>query len=165
MAAQKKPLAVDSNLLFDLAERKDFAHTFLEVAKEKSYTLHLPPTVVQELTFAALHKSGDEQKLALRAIQNLRAWGIVPFDLVSVGHSITEQFARRLHELKLLPEAELNDGLILAETGLAGIPVLVSSDKHLLDIEADELCAVCRERHIAEVRVAHPKKLLKAWGN
>lgn len=46
MAAQKKLLAADSNLLFDLAEKKDFALTFLEVAKEKSFTLQLPPTVV-----------------------------------------------------------------------------------------------------------------------
>ena len=162
---QKKRLAADSNLLFDLAARKDFALTFLEVAGEKSFTLHLPPTVVQELSFAALHKQGVEQKLALKALRSIRSWGIVPFDLVAVGHGITEQFARRLHELKLLPEAELNDGLILAETRLAGIPLLVTSDKHLLDIEADELCAVCRDRHISEVRVAHPKKLLKAWGN
>jgi len=49
-------------------------------------------------------------------------------------------------KLKLLPEAELNDGLILAEIGLAGIQLIVSSDKHLLDIEADELARVCRER-------------------
>ncbi len=163
MAAQKKRLAADSNLLFDLAEKKDFALTFLEVAKEKSFTLHLPPTVVQELTFAALRKRGEEQKLALAALQNLRAWEIAPFDLVAVGHGITEQFARRLHELRLLPETELNDGLIVAETGLAGIPILISSDKHLLNIEADELTRVCRERHIAEVSVIHPRKLLKVW--
>ena len=165
MAAQKKLLAADSNLLFDLAEKKDFALTFLEVANEKGFTLQLPPTVVQELSFAALHKSGVEAKLALTAIQSLRGWEIIPFDLVAVGHGITEQFARRLHELKLLPEAELNDGLILAETGLAGIPLLVSSDKHLLNIEPDDLARVCRERHITEVSVVHPRKLLKAWGN
>jgi len=163
--AKKKPLAIDSNLLFDLAEKKDFALTFLEVAREKGYTLHLPPTVIQELTFAAFHKQGREKELALIALQNIRAWGIVPFDLIAVGHGITELFARRLYELNLLPEEELNDGLILAETALAGIPLLVSSDKHLLDIEADELSRACRDRHISEVRVAHPKKLLKAWDN
>ncbi len=165
MAALKKLLAADSNLLFDLAEKKDFALTFLEVASEKGFHLQLPPTVVQELAFAALHKSGEEARLAVIALQNMRGWRIVPFDLVAVGHGITEQFARRLHELKLLPEAELNDGLMLAETGLAGIPLLVSSDKHLLDIEPDELIRVCCERHISEVSVAHPRKLLNAWGN
>ena len=165
MAARKKLLAADSNLLFDLAGKKDFALTFLEVANERGFILQLPPTVVQELTFAALRKTGEEAKLALIAIQNLRGWGIIPFDLVAVGHGITEQFARRLHELRLLPEAELNDGLILAETGLAGIPLLVSSDRHLLDIEPDELARVCRERHLAEVSVVHPRKLLKVWGS
>lgn len=164
MVAQKKLLAADSNLLFDLAEKKDFALTFLEVANERGFTVQLPPTVVQELTFAALHKCGEEAKLALAALRNLRGWGIVPFDLVAVSHGITEQFACRLHELRLLPEAELNDGLILAETGLAGIPLLVSSDKHLLHIEPDELARVCHERHIAEVRVVYPRKLRKAWG-
>lgn len=161
--AQKKPLAVDSNLLFDLAAKKDFALTFLEVAKERGFSLHAPPTVVQELTYAALYKAGEEQQLALVALQNLRAWEITSFDLVAVGHGITEQFAKRLHELKLLPVEELNDGLIVAETALAGISVLVSSDRHLNDIEEDDLSAVCRERDVAEVRVAHPKKLLKAW--
>ena len=161
---QKKTLAVDSNLLFDLAAKKDFALTFLEVAREKAFTLHLPPTVIQELTFAAGHKHGEEKELALVALTNIRAWKIVPFDLIAVGHGITEQFARHLHQLNLLPEEEMNDGLIVAETGLAGIPALVTSDKHLLAIEEADLCAACRDKDIPEVRVAHPKKLLKAWG-
>ena len=160
----KKKLAVDSNLLFDLAAKKDFALTFLEVAREKAFTLHLPPTVIQELTFAAGHKHGEEKELAMVALTNIRAWKIVPFDLIAVGHGITEQFARHLHHLNLLPQEEMNDALIVAETGLAGIPVLVSSDKHLLAIEADELCIACRDKDIPEVRVVHPRKLLKAWG-
>lgn len=57
MAAQKKLLAADSNLLFDLAEKKDFTLAFLEVAHERGFRLQLPPTVVQELAYAALHKS------------------------------------------------------------------------------------------------------------
>jgi len=69
----------DSNLLFDSREKKDSRSLFLEVAKEKNYTLQLPPTVVQELTFAALHKSGEEQKLAFVTLQNLRAWGNCSF--------------------------------------------------------------------------------------
>ena len=161
---QKKTLAVDSNLLFDLAAKKDFALTFLEVASEEGYTLNIPPTVIQELTHAAFHKQGEENRLAQVALKNIRAWKIVPFDLIAVGHGITEQFARHLHQLNLLPEEEMNDGLIVAETGLVGIPALVTSDKHLLAIEEDDLCAACRDKDIPEVRVVHPKNLLKAWG-
>lgn len=161
--AQKKPLAVDSNFLFDLAAKKDFALTLRDLAKERGYSLHVPPTVVQELAYSAAFHHGEEQRLAVTALQNLRTWEITPFDLVAVGHGITEQFARRLHQLNLLPAEEQNDGLIVAETALAGIPVLLPSDHHLNDIDEAELCRVCRERDLAEVRVVHPRKLLRAW--
>jgi hypothetical protein len=36
---QKKLLAPDTNLLFDLAGEKDFAHTFREVDQERGYSL------------------------------------------------------------------------------------------------------------------------------
>jgi len=43
--AQKKLLALDTNLLFDLAAEKDFAHAFREVYQERGYSLVVPPTV------------------------------------------------------------------------------------------------------------------------
>jgi len=36
-------LALDTNLLFDLAADKDFAHTFREVYQERGYSLVVPP--------------------------------------------------------------------------------------------------------------------------
>lgn len=36
---QKKRLALDTNLLFDLAAGKDFAHTFREIYQERGYAL------------------------------------------------------------------------------------------------------------------------------
>lgn len=46
---QKKQLSLDANIVFDLAERKDFAHDFREVFQGKGYALVLPPTAVHEL--------------------------------------------------------------------------------------------------------------------
>jgi hypothetical protein len=46
---KKKLLALDTNLLFDLAADKDFAHTFREVYQERGYSLVVPPTAIQEL--------------------------------------------------------------------------------------------------------------------
>ena len=160
--AAKKQLALDTNILLDLAAGEDFAHDFIEAFRENGYALKVPPTVVQELAFSAFHSKGLKQQRALGALQNLREWGIEPYDLKSVGHGITEQFARRLIHKRLLPDDELNDGLILAETALAHIPVLATSDKHLLDIEARELAEVFDERHLSHVTPAHPKGLLKA---
>ena len=54
---QKKKLGLDTNFLLDLAADKDFAHTFREVFQERGYLLVVPPTAVQELTYAATYKS------------------------------------------------------------------------------------------------------------
>ena len=164
MAAQgpKKLLALDTNLLFDLAAERDFAHTSREIYQKRRYSLAVPPTVIQELTYCALEKQSPETPLALKALQQMRAWRLSPYDLKSVGHGITEQFSRRLMQLGLLPEGEFNDGLILAETALAGIPVLVTSDSDLLDIDEVALRVRFGESDLSPVQIVHPKLLLKA---
>ena len=160
--AQKKLLALDPNLLFDLAAEKDFAHAFREVYQERGYSLVVPPTVIQELTYYALVKQCAETPLALKALQQMRAWGLTPFDLKSVGHGITEQFSEKLMRLGLLPEGEFNDGLILAETALAGIPALATSDADLLDIEEIPLRVQFEAADLLPGQICHPKLLLKA---
>ncbi len=90
------------------------------------------------------------------------AWRLAPFDLPEVHHVLAERFARRLQHQRLIPEDEFHDGLILAETSLAGIPLLVTSDKHLLDIDEDALLLACDEADLPPVRPVHPKALLRA---
>jgi len=145
----------------DLADGLEPAYTFRDVFQERGYELIVPPTVVSELTLKA---QGDDRKAALSmtALQRLREWGIHPYDLKSVGHGITEEFARRLIARGLLPEGEFNDGLILAETSLAGIPALVTSDGHLTDIPSQELEVEFDEADLSRVTVAHPGRLLRA---
>lgn len=161
-AAPKKQFALDSNVIFDLAEEKDFAHTFREVSAERGYALRIPPTVIQELTHLALVKHCDETPMALKALRKMREWQLTPFDLSPVGHAITERFSIKLIETGLLPEGEENDGFILAETALAEIPVLVSSDRHLVDIDPARLILQFKESDLTPVMVAHPKRLLRA---
>jgi hypothetical protein len=69
---------------------------------------------------------------------------------------------RKLTHSGLLPPEEYNDGLILAESSLAAIPVLVTSDHHLLNITEDRLLVCLNDADLPSVRVAHPKGLLKA---
>lgn len=159
---RKKQFALDTNLPLDLAEGEDFAHHFIESFRERGYAFKIPPTAVQELTLLAFDGTAGKRKKALVALQNLRQWGIEPYDLKSVGHGITEQFARRLILKRLLPEDEFNDGLILAETSLAQISILVTSDKHLLNIEESDLRITFDESDLAQVAVFHPKQMLKA---
>jgi predicted nucleic acid-binding protein len=161
-AAQRKQFALDTNLLIDLAEDEDFAHTFREVFLEKGYTLNITPTVIQELAFAVEAKTGHDKEIALKALQCIREWKIQLFDLKAVGRGITEQFTRLLESRKLLPPEEVNDGQILAEASLAGIQILVTSDHHLLDIEEAELLTAFNDSDLKPVRPFHPKSLLKA---
>ncbi len=154
--AKLKPLALDSNLPLDLAADLDAAHTFREVFLERGYRLFVPLTVVTELTLLEEDES-DAKKAAL-----LREWDIEPFDLKSVEHGIAGEFARRLIAQGLLPDDEFNDGVILAESSLAKIPVPVTSDHHLLDISPEDLQPEFIAADLAPVTIAHPKSLLRA---
>jgi predicted nucleic acid-binding protein len=160
--APNKQLALDTNLLFDLAADKDFAHTFREVFQERGYELKVPPTVIQELAFQAHQKDCTETSLALKALRNMRKWELIPFELMPVGNGITELFSNKLMENRLLPEGEFNDGLILAEAALASIPVLVTSDSDLLDIDEPSLILLLKEADLPLVKISHPKNLMRA---
>ena len=159
---RRKPLAVDTNLLLDLARGFDAAHEMREVFQAAGYTLLAGPTVFEELGFAALRGNESERALAQRAVAQAAKWGIQPFDLSDVERTIAERFAARLLDRGLLPEEEFNDALILAETSVAGIPLLVTSDRHLLDVDADALALALNDADLSPVHPVHPKALLKA---
>ena len=158
----KKSLALDTNVLLDLADGSEVAHDFREIFIRKGYSLVAPPTAMFEL---ALHHASEDARrkhLAGVALSKLDAWRVVPLSSSEVDAAIAERFAVRLIELGLLPEEEFSDGLILAEAALAGIPVVVSSDKHLLDIEPEELRAALDAADLGHVSVMHPHKMLRA---
>lgn len=53
-----KELALNSNLLFDLAAGEDFALSLLEACQERGVRFKVPPTVVQELAYKATRFHG-----------------------------------------------------------------------------------------------------------
>ena len=158
----KKQLSLDTNLPLDLAEGQDFAHDFREEFQERGYVLLLPPTVLAELEYLILYGSEKKRRLAEAASGKIEEWRLMPFDLPDVQIAIAERFARRLQERGLVPEDEFHDGLILAETALAEVPLLVASDKHLLDIDDDALLLAFNEDDLPPVRPVHPQRLLRA---
>lgn len=161
-ASPKKSLALDTNLLLDLAGEKDFAHEFKEEFASRGYALFVPPTVVAELAFFAAQEEVPQPELANVALTKLRVWNCKPFTLSSTQLAIAWRFAARLIESSLIPETESNDGKILAQTSLAKIPLLVTSDKHLLDVDDDALLLAFNEADLLPVHASHPKRLLKA---
>jgi predicted nucleic acid-binding protein len=159
-----KAFALDSNVLIDLAAEEGFARDLLNGCRHKKLALKVPPTVIQELAYMARNVHGDavKRRLANTALLKLRrVWGIAPFDLVAVGHGITDEFAKLAIEMGLLPKEEINDGLILAEVALANVPGLVTSDRHLLNIKTADLHAALRERDLNLVTVYKARQLSK----
>lgn len=161
-ASPKKSLALDTNLLLDLAGEKDFAHEFREEFASRGYSLLVPPTVVTELTFFAFQEHASQHELATIALERIGIWDCLPFELSSSQLAIAQRFAVRLMEASLIPETELNDGKILTQTSLVQIPMLVTSDAHLLGIDEEALLLALNEADLSPVHPVHPKRLLKA---
>lgn len=161
-ASPKKQLALDANLLLDLAEGRDFAHDFKDEFQARGYEFLVPPTAAAELNILSLYGGEPQKTFANQVLRELRAWKCQPFSLSDTRLAIAEQFRRRLSELRLIPDEEWDDGLILAETSLGNIPVLVTSDAHLLDIDEEELTLAFNAADLLPVHPVHPKRLLKA---
>jgi DNA-directed RNA polymerase specialized sigma54-like protein len=158
----KKRFALDANILFDLAEEKDYAHTLREVLQELGAFLEVPPTVIQELVFAAQTMPGPQGQTAGIVLQSLLSWKLIPIPLRPIEHGIAMAFAERLIRKGYLPENEENDGLLLAESSLAEIPVLITRDQHLLDIPNGVLAVELNAADLFQVQVMHPRPLLRA---
>jgi predicted nucleic acid-binding protein len=161
-ASPNKSLALDTNLLFDLAGEKDFALEFKEEFSSRGYSLLVPPTVIAELAFFSSLKKAPQQEMASVALEKISVWKCQPFTLSSTQLAIAIRFAVRLIDSSLIPETEQNDGKILAQTSLAKIPLLVTSDKHLPDIDEEALLLAFNEADLLPVHPSHPKRLVRA---
>jgi len=160
--AVKKLLALDANVPLDLADGNSQVISFHAEFLKRGYSLCIAPTALQEMSFLSENGDDREKALAIDALEHLLEWKIIPFNLIPVGHGLTERFAEALIKRNLLPEDECNDGMILAETALAKIPVLVTSDKHLLQIDPDQLKVACDDCGLAHVAAVHPFRFYRA---
>src|SRR6266436_487758 len=95
-ASSPRRLSLDTNVLFDLADEKDFAHDFRETYQHKGYALAICPTVVAELYF--FHERGDpeEKRLASLALGKIASWDIQVFPLTGVQQHIAWRFAAEI---------------------------------------------------------------------
>ena len=161
-AGSQKRLSLDTNLLFDLADKKDFVHDFRETYQRKGYALVISPTVVAELCFLSELGDSEEQPLASGALAGIAGWDIRAFPLAGVQLDLARRFASVLIARNLLPESEINDAFILAESAVAEIPLLVSSDHHLLAIDHDTLRDTCAEADLHSTFPVSPRRLLRS---
>lgn len=154
-----KSLALDTNVLFDLACGARFAHAFKDAFQARGYALKVVPTVVAEI--ANLSVCGDERQreLSVSALKSLTDWKITPIILSDVELSYRKNFMAFIEERSILPHGEINDSRILAETSIGGVQVLVTSDKALLEVDQTALSLAFDDAGLSVVTTAHPKRL------
>jgi hypothetical protein len=158
--SQDKRCALDVNIFLDLAEGREFALGFLEVAKEKYCPLYVTPTAFIELELLVRDGTPQQKKAATISIASLHKWGVSVFDLKPVQHGFTKEFAQRLIRKCYLGEDEYDDGLILGEAGCFGIPILVTSDHHLLDIPRNVVTAELKASDFWPTVVVSPQGIV-----
>jgi predicted nucleic acid-binding protein len=156
-------LALDTNVLLDLAKGASDVIRFFEASRKKGYALAAPATVLAELDAASRDASDPErQKLADIAQDTMMvAWDVVPMP-EPLRPEDTENFSLMLRTRKLLPMSERNDGLIVAECSLEGIGLLITSDAALLSprMDSEELALAFSDARLpTQVAIMHHTRI------
>jgi rRNA-processing protein FCF1 len=99
-------VAVDANVLFDLADGLDDVVDAVSVIRERLRDARflIPPTVQHELANWAFRGDGQKREAARKAIQLGQSWRIIPVNLVAVRHGIAERIAERIREQGLITQ-------------------------------------------------------------
>lgn len=167
--ARKSPLvAVDSNVLLDLADDNDAVWDCMDALKRRRLVPRfvILPTVLQELAHLADHGGTKEKRqLALTALQSLIAWGFEPLDLKPVGHGIVERIGDEIRARGLVPDEERNDSFIIAEAALCECDILITSDAMLTGTDQQQLHALLASFHVKPVAILWPRQVVRVLGS
>lgn len=159
-------VAVDTNVLLDLANSVEDVTDAVQLIRRRlrPAQLLMPPTVREELADEALHADDFEDRdRGLRAFQLSRTLSIQPIDLVEAHRETARRIGRRLRGVGLLPDTEINDGLIFAESALLGCAMLMSSDAHLRGIDFERLSFELQAFDVRAPVVATPREIVRKF--
>lgn len=136
-------IAVDTNVLIDLADENETAVDCLSTIRRKfpKAPIIVTPTVLVELTDIATDgDSESEKQSALNALRKIRATG-------------------------LIPDEEVHDSFIIAESALANVTLLLSSDGHMKDINQSALGELLEHCDLGKLIIFSPAKIVKDFFN
>ena len=83
--------------------------------------------------------------------------------IVPVGHGIVERIADALRRKDLIPVAERNDALVLAEAALLGCGILLTSDAHLRDMDFQSLTLLLQGFDVAAPVISTPREIVRKF--
>jgi predicted nucleic acid-binding protein len=157
-----KRLALDTNVLLDLAAGHEFALRFKREFQAREIALYCPPGVAAELDHLSVHGTAAQRERSGIALDRLIEWGITPIVLTDVQKRSRKNFMSFVEDRKILPEGEVNDARILADTAIAEIPMLVTSDAGILEADQVALSLAFEDASLRVVHPVHPAKLTRA---
>lgn len=158
-------IAVDANVLFDLADGLDDVRDAVAVIRGRLHDARflMPPTVQQELVNWALRGDAAKRQSARKAIQFSQSWQMVPASLIAVSPGIAERIAERVRGRGLLPDEEVNDSLVLAESVLLGCSILLTSNAHLRGIDFERLTLELQAFDVVAPVIATPREIVRKF--
>jgi rRNA-processing protein FCF1 len=162
-------IAVDTNVLIDWADEYEIVIDCFTTIRRKypNAPIIVPPTVIVELADIATDGDSDaEKQLALTALGKMRPdWRLNPINCVPVGHGIVEETARKIRAAGLIPQDEIHDSFIIAESALANATLLLSSDGHMTDINQSEVANLLDGCDVGKLIIFSPAKIVRDFFN
>lgn len=165
MVAKPPRLAVDTNVLLDLADAVEDVLDAVTVIDERLAGADwlVPPSVLDELAY--LVDSGQTQEVrhsAQEAIQRLRSdHRFRPILELPFSPEMAEELGDEFRRRELLPNGEVHDSRILAETVLLNCAILLTSDEHLRSIDHQRLTWTLNLYDLAPPVIATPREIVR----
>jgi hypothetical protein len=126
--------------------------------------LLVPQTVSEELGWLADHAEEMTEREAARTfLRRHRAWGFELIRTTPLGNPYIETIAERLLHAALLPSAESNDALILAESAALGCFILLTSDEHLRVMDFQRLSFELAAFDLTPPVIATPREIVRKF--
>ena len=159
---QRKRLALDTNVLLDIAAGYEFALRFKTEFQARKFALYCPPGVAAELLHLSIHGNVGQRERAATALDRLVLWRITPIVLTDVEKRYRKNFMAFVEDRKILPKGEVNDARILADTAIAQIPMLVTGDRGILEADQIALSLAFEDAGLPVVHPVHPARLTRS---
>jgi hypothetical protein len=167
MAAKSSLLAIDTNVLLDLAEDLEDVIDAFEVIEKRlpNVSFLVPPSVLDELAFLAdFGESAEIREKARKAFQKLhRDARFRPILELPFGQALAEELAQDLRTRGILPVEEVHDSFIVVEAALLNCGLLLSSDAHLRAIDHEQLTFVLHPHDLIAPVIATPREIVRKF--
>lgn len=160
-------LAVDTNVLLDLADEVHDVLDAVDIIDDRLPDAErlVPPSVLDELAYLADFGQGQPlRQSAKRAIQLLRGKDrFRPILELPFAPENAEKLAQEFRRRGLLPDEEVHDALILAETVLLDCHILLTSDGHLRSLDHQQLTWLLNQRELTAPVIATPREIVRKF--